>query len=78
METGKVTLKRELDWKLIALVILAVIALYPMLSKVPKVEIAIEAIGTVTLDSEEAIVQAEEAYAALKPEQRRRWIITMC
>lgn len=72
METGKVTLKKELDWKLIALVILAVVALYPLLSKVPKVEKAIAAIGTVTLDSEEAIVQAEEAYAALKPEQQAK------
>ena len=70
METGKVQVKKELDWKLPVLIVLALVVLIPLLSKVPKVEKAIDAIGTVTLDSEAAILQAEEAYAALKPEQQ--------
>lgn len=72
METGKVQVKKELDWKLPVLIVLVLVVLIPVLSKVPKVEKAIDAIGTVTLDSEEVIAQAEEAYAALKPEQQAK------
>lgn len=72
MEYGKTEIKREVDLKLAAGVLLVILAAVLLFSRVGAVEKAIDAIGTVTLSSREAIAAAEDAYAALKPEQQAR------
>lgn len=70
METAHAEVKKELNIRLLVVLIAAVVLLYPLLTKVHGVEKSISSIGTVTLDSEEAILQAEQAYSALTETQK--------